>query len=110
MANAIRFSGYFYPRIHPAINAAVIAAGQLKRPEKLRGRGGRPFDQRIDEACARWDNGLRAIDDYADLLPQKTDDKMRERNFRSLKSSITKRHRANILAAEAKNAAKPRRS
>ena len=107
MATAIRYSSFFYPKIHPSITAAVIAASQLERPEKW-GRRGRKPDPRIDEACARWDKGLRDIDDYADLLPQNTRDEMREPNFRSLKSAIGKRHRANILAAEAQNVAEPR--
>ena len=107
MANAIRSSSYFYPKVHPSINAAAIATGQIERHKRL-GKRGRPFDSRIDEACTRWDKGLREIADYADLLTQNTDDKMRKRNFRSLMSSINKRHRAKILAAEATNAAKPR--
>ena len=107
MATAIPSSSYFYLKVHPSINVAEIATGQFERPEKLTRRG-RPPDHRIDEACSRWDKGLRDIDDYVDLLPPDTKKKMRDRNCRSLKSALNKRRRADILAAKAKNAAKPR--
>ena len=31
-ANAILYSGYFYPKVHPSISAAAIATGQPKDP------------------------------------------------------------------------------
>jgi hypothetical protein len=108
-ANGIPNTAYFYPRVHPSIKVDAIATEPVERPENLRRRG-RPPDHRIDTACARWDEGLRNIADYADLLPPNTDEKMCELNFRSLKSAIGKRRRAKVLAAEALNVAKPSRA
>jgi hypothetical protein len=106
LEHAIPLRSFHYPRLHPSIIAAAIAAGQLETSKKL--PRGRPHDHRIDEACARWDKGLRDVDDYVDLLTPNTNEEIRAGNFRSLKSAINKRLRAGILAAEAKNLAKPR--